>query len=1032
MNLSYQDNTINKTIEQLAKKIYTQAGNLTATAYITKEPVPFKERMSGEKKKINLSESWGEIWDCAWFHLTGELPKGMDEKDLILSIDVSGEGLVVDVTGNPVQGVTTTQSTFDAGLGRPGKKYVNLSDIGMFTDTVDIWIDCGCNDLFGYYTDSGRLKDASLVTCNQKIHQLYYDFLFLKNLTSCMKDVSYQLRIKQSLYQGAILLQDEKYQEEAVEKVIQSFKKFLNISYRYSEDFKVAAVGHAHIDLAWLWPIRETKRKAARTFSTALKMMERYPDYIFGASQPQMFAWVKEQYPVLYERIKDAIDKKRLECQGGMWVEADTNISGGEALMRQFFYGKKFFMEEFNQDMKILWLPDVFGYSAAMPQIMKHAEIDYFMTIKLSWSEHNVFPYHTFLWSGIDGSSILSHMPPEGTYNSAARPESYQRTIDHYKEKSVSDEALLLFGIGDGGGGPGEEHLENLKRAKTSVGVPIVKQQPAIEFFKSLEKGKENYKSWRGELYLEKHQGTYTTHAKNKQFNRKMEFALRECEFACTLAKQYINADYPRKELETIWKEVLLYQFHDILPGSSIQRVYEESLGRYEILYQQTKELIEKTYQNIAAYLPTKENKQWVVCFNSLSWERKEDITVDGKTASVIVPPMGWAIYDMDTFTAEEIQNKFLLEETKLLSENVSSEKLSEEILSEKISLISSQEKVWTLENSLTVISFALDGTISSYYDKEKNRELVPNKKALNQYVLYEDEGDCWDIPFGYRDHSYETAVLIKAQKYQTQKEQGMIQFYQLGESSFKVRLQLKEAEKELRISMEIDWKEQGKMLRVQFPLEIETDTASCEIQFGHIERKIHTNTSWDLARIEVPAHKWVDISETEYGVAILNDCKYGYHIEEKTIDLDILRSPGYPSKEEKGLHTLNYVILPHTSSLGNSDVIQKAYELNSPLTVIKPEGAKESKLSQTDSFFQIKSENIIAEAVKAAEDERGYIIRLYEAKGARTISQIDLKNAKEVILSNALEKDLERIPVENGSICLEFSAFEIKTIRVI
>lgn len=994
MNEAYREKEIQEAIQRVFTKIDTVKEKLTVTAFVTKEPVTFSERECGVRKEVHPGEPWGELWDCAWLHVTGKRVPNWET--LFLCLDVSGEGLVVTSEGIPVQGITTTQSTFDTSLGRPGKKYVKLSEIGSFENGIDIWVDCGCNDLFGNYVDSGCLKEAAVVSRDEQLKGLYYDLVFLKNLCGCIRDMSYQARIRQTLYEGAVLLKDEEESPEAVIQVKKQLHPFLNMHSRYPEDFKLSAVGHAHLDLAWLWPLRETKRKAVRTLSTALQMMKQYPDYVFGASQPQMFAWVKQMHPELYHLILKAVQTGRLECQGGMWVEADTNLSGGEALLRQFLYGKQFFKEEFGQEMKVLWLPDVFGYSAALPQMMKHMGVEYFMTIKLSWSEHNQFPYHTFLWQGIDGSEVLAHMPPEGTYNSSASPEALLKTEENYKEKHISDEALLLFGIGDGGGGPGEDHLESLKRAKTSVGVPLVVQQPAIRFFERLKAGLDRYPHWRGELYLEKHQGTYTTHAKNKRWNRKMEFALRECEFAYSLAKEYIEVSYPKQELEEIWKEVLLYQFHDILPGSSIQRVYQESQTRYESLYTQTEELTAIAYQALAEQISCKLDGS-VLCFNSLPWEREEILETEHGFAKVTVPALGWAICETEQF--QQLHTQMC-------------------------------EAVDLLENEKVRIQFFEDGSIASYYDKQAGRELVPPKEAMQRYVLYPDDGDCWDLPFGYRNHKLEPAKLHSVKAFRNEKEQWLEQSYTIGSSSFEVRISLANADKAAVISMKIDWNEQGKMLRVQFPLAIETDTASCEIQFGHVKRPMHRNTSWDQAKIEVSAHKWVDVSESGYGVAVLNDCKYGYNLWDQTIDLNLFRSPSYPSKEELGTHMVSYCILPHCGSLIESDVVQKGYEFNCPLVQRKIEEGQK-RLPDRASLFALNQKNIVIEAVKQAEDGTGTILRLYESAGSRTQVKLTVGKEKQVNLVNGLEDNIEVLDVRNGEVNLTFSAFEIKTLKV-
>lgn len=1005
MNERFKADRIKGAIERIQTKIYRKVGELNAKAYVTPEPVGFADRMQGAEKDVACGESWGKHWDCAWFHFKGTLPQEVAPQSLFLSIDLSGEGLVCDKDGTAVQGIVTPLSTYDRSLGEPGKKYIPITHLIDESKKIELWVDAGCNDLFGGYIDGGKLREANIVVRHEGLAELYFHMSYLWNLSHNMDDASYRSKIFHSLYEVGLLLEKQEDSDEAIREAIGCLKPFLSVQERYEEDFLLAAIGHAHIDLAWLWPIRETKRKVARTFATVLQMLERYPDYVFGASQPQMFEWLKSDYPELYQRVKDMIKQGRIECQGGMWVEADTNISGGEALMRQFLYGKRFFKEAFDKEMKMLWLPDVFGYSGALPQIMKHAGVDYFMTIKLSWSEHNEFPHHTFNWEGIDGSKVLAHMPPEGTYNSAALPESFKKSVDQYKNKQVSNEALLVYGIGDGGGGPGEAHLESLSRAQNSVAVPQVQQQSAIQFFERLKDNQKNYPRWCGELYLEKHQGTYTTHAKSKKYNRQMELALRECEFACTLASKYTSFAYPKEEIETVWKEVLLYQFHDILPGSSIQRVYEESLARYEMLQDQVNKLTHEAYVAIATCIDTKGMTQPVVCFNSLNWKRTQWVEANGKLQFVEVPPMGWIVYD----AAAESNNAYVQKE-----------------------LLDSTSD-WLIENEKVRVVFAQDGTIASYYDKEEDRELTTVGKGLNQFVLYNDQGDCWDMPFNYREGKSQIAKLSYTEPYETPLATGIIQHYKVGEAStLKVKIVLENNTKMVNFDVEVDWQESRKMLRTQFPLNLTAKQANCEIQFGHIERPTHLNTSWDQAKFEIAAHKWVDISESNYGVALINDCKYGHNVWDNVIDLDILRSPQYPSEEEKGIHTLRYALLPHTGNLAESDVIKEGYFFNVPMQQVAVSSNEQALLAQREVLCEVEKDNIVIEAVKAAEDGKGYIIRLYEAKGTRTTSNLHLVGGKQVFATDAMEEEGDALTIQEGVVRLSFRAFEIKTLRVL
>ncbi len=443
-------NYLRQVCEKIQKAIYVPVAELAATAWITSEPVSFEERCTGQEKKIVLEEKWGNLWDCAWFNFTGEVPRDVVDKKVVLLIDVSGEGCIFDEQGCPVRGLTNGSSVFDRSLGEPGKRVVQFLDKSEGGEKVDLWMDAGCNDLFGTLQYNGILKEAHIATCNQEMRQLYYDFAVLYELMENLSEEEARYHsILYTLNDAAKVMRNYTIEEAKKARTILEPELAKNGG---DPSLTISAIGHAHIDLAWLWPIRETIRKGARTFSTVLELMDRYPDYVFGASQPQLYQWMKDRYPLLYDKIKERIAEGRWEAQGAMWVEADTNISGGEALVRQCLYGKRFFRNEFDKDMKVLWLPDVFGYTGSLPQILKKSGVDYFMTIKLSWSEHNRFPHHTFHWQGIDGTKILAHMPPEGTYNSAASPKSIKKAEKDFLDKGISDQCLMLFGIGDGGG----------------------------------------------------------------------------------------------------------------------------------------------------------------------------------------------------------------------------------------------------------------------------------------------------------------------------------------------------------------------------------------------------------------------------------------------------------------------------------------------------------------------------------------------------------------------------------------------------
>lgn len=581
---------IDAMIEFLFEKAYTPVAELNIeAAYVSREPLKFEERFSGRKmENIKVGDVWAEHnFDCAWFHITSRVPSSIDGKKIVYLLNLGGEGLICRADGTAVQSITCSASEFEYSLGFPVKQVVdNFSENGV----IDFWVDAAANDLFGNLKNKAVVEEACVAVCNENIRALAYDLQVLISVYDTNRNAYTEniFKMCKELLSSYKNITDEKAAE--IRKSIEPLLKEKN----NGNQFEYFAVGHAHLDLAWKWPIRESKRKGARTFSTQLHNIKKYPDYIFGASQAQLYDWIKEDYPQIYERVLDAAKTPNWDVQGATWVEMDSNLISGESLIRQFYYGKKFFREEFGQDMKILWLPDSFGYSACLPQVMKLAGVPYFLTQKMSWNTVNKFPYHTFKWQSPDGSEVFAHMLPDETYNSPIKGTRLKFGEQNYQERAISNNSMLLYGIGDGGAGPGYEHIERMHRFNDLAYMPKITPKKALDSFKILDDGKTDYPTHIGELYLERHQGTYTTQSKNKKYNRKCEFALKNYEYLMLLAKER-DMDIPisGEELEKIWKEVLLYQFHDILPGSSIDRVYDESVARYENILARLNEGIE-------------------------------------------------------------------------------------------------------------------------------------------------------------------------------------------------------------------------------------------------------------------------------------------------------------------------------------------------------------------------------------------------------------------------------------------------------
>ncbi|ANE48648.1 alpha-mannosidase [Paenibacillus swuensis] len=986
--------------DRIEQSIYQPIESLSVQAWVTKEPVPYEERTSGKAITLNPGDPWGELWDCAWFHFQGIVPAAAAGQSVVLLIDVNGELCVVDADGSPYQGLTNINSEYDYALGLPGKRVVYVAEQAKGGERIDLWGDAGCNDLFGRYR-SGKLKEALIAVCLEENKQLYYDLEVLMELADQLSNESSRKKqILQALFEVSHVLMD------ITPESVGAARHRLSVELKKrggDPTIRVSAIGHAHMDLAWLWPIRETIRKGARTFATALRMMEKYPDYVFGASQPQLYEWIKQHYPALFESVKQRIKEGRWEVQGAMWVEPDSNVAGGEALVRQILYGKRYFKQEFGIDVRMLWVPDIFGYSASLPQLLKKSGVDYMVTQKLSWNMYNDYPHHTFFWEGLDGSKVLTHLPPEDTYNSPSAPRSLVKIEKEYHDSGVSDRALMLFGIGDGGGGPGEEHLERLKREKNLLGLPPVEQEPSIDFLDKLQEGASHYKTWKGELYLEKHQGTLTTQARNKKFNRRLEKSLREWEFAASFASRACAVPYPKQELEEIWKEVLLYQFHDILPGSSIGRVYDESLARYEEITKTVEKGIEVAYGEIANNLNLSDYRDPVVYFNSLPWERAEWVQLKKGWMKAVVPSMGYCAVE-----PEEVVGVTEFVQLKASSEGIENEEIR------------------------VVLNEA--GVIVSLFDKREGRELLQGGRTGNNLVLFDDRGgDAWDFPGDYRERASIELQPASTQAYIDGPYAVVEQHYVFGNSELTQRVKLSSESRQIVFETRVDWQESDKMLRSSFPLAIATDLVTSEIQFGSIKRPTHRNTSWDTARDEICAHHWIDVSESRYGVTMLNDSKYGHRVENGVLDINLLRSPAYPDPlADRAVHEFVYSILPHAGSCAEALVYKDGYELNTPLRSVKP-ASKSGTMAASDSLYKVDHPHIMIEAVKQAEDDHSLIIRLYETSGGQ--ANVNLQVAHPYLSieeTNLMEETIASLESDNGAVRLRFSAFEIKTIRIV
>ncbi len=977
-------------IARLKERIYTKIGDLQMTAYRTKEPVSWAQRETGERQEVAVGDSWGDLFDCAWFHMQGQLPANAQGKKVVLVLDINGEGLVYDEQGQPFRAITNINSDFDRTYGLPGKRIVPFREVAAGGETVDLWMDAGCNDLFGNWREEGRLKEAYIAVCDEEVRRLYYDLEVLDRLlqiTPPSEPRRYELLDR--LFRAVSCLSTCSAEE------LRSAHACIDDFYKQDTGYQslcLTATGHAHLDLAWLWPLRETRRKAARTFATALDLMERYPDYLFGASQPQCYAWIREDHPAMFERIRARIAEGRWEPQGAMWVESDTNLTGAESLVRQFLYGNRFWEKEYGKYVDFMWLPDVFGYTASLPQIIRGFGISYFSTIKLSWNEHNRFPYSTFHWKGLDGSSVLVHMPPEGCYLSEASPRGIRDCAARLAESSQYGMALLPFGIGDGGGGPSPYHLEFLQREKHLPGLPPVEQGTIHDFFHRLDRDAERFPSWQGELYLEKHQGTYTTAAHNKRHNRQMECLLRDTEFLQAMAMRLLGASYPGEELERIWKEVLLYQFHDILPGSSIDRVYRETEEHYAALEAETNALRQQAAQALAARVDTAGMSRPQVLFNTLSFPRKVTLPTDTGTYSVELPPMGYAAVDLAAGAPA--------------------------------ASASCDAATRCMENDRLRVIFAEDGRLLSLYDKRMDRETLAGPS--NAFLLYTETGDAWDFSADYRQLPIVQATCESMEMGMEGTAAVCRQTYRYARSSWQATITLEGDSPLLRVDCQVDWQKDNVMLRVQFLPAVRFQTVDCDIQFGHITRNALSNTSEDLAQFEMAAHKWIEVDEAAAGFALLNDCKYGYYVKDGVVEMNCLRSTFHPGKEvDRGTHSFSYALLPTAGRHERLETIRQAYAFNIPAIRVDTD-AHAGDMPRALSLLAPIDDRVIIETVKKAEDSDGIIVRSYEALGGEAVAGLRCAfPCEKTVACDLYERPLAQAPAA-------YTPFAIRTLALL
>jgi alpha-mannosidase len=910
---------------------------------------------------------------------------------------------------------------------KPGAKYTLLVNAFTFFD----------RPLVGF--------KAEYMVRNERVEKLYFDLLTPLEVAERLPQNDQRRHAVMNLIEQGLRAVDRRGtpdaaslgEAEAIAAQIYALTDFEKLPV-------VSAVGHTHLDVGWLWRVMHTRDKTGRSFATVLKLMEEYPDFVFMYNQSVLFDFLKTDYPDLWARLKKRVKSKQFEIEGAMWVEPDVNIVSGESLVRQIMRGRRFHIEEFGVTPKVVWLPDTFGYSANLPQIMERSGLEYFVTSKLSWNDTDRHPWDTFFWRGIDGTVTKAQLITAQkfdsdriytTYNSDLSVSEVMGAWKRYEPKSVHDEVLLCYGYGDGGGGPTRAMIERGIRMERGIpGAPRLKLEGIMAFLDRLgarmDAEAEKFPLWNGELYLQYHRGTLTNVAKNKANNRMAERRLRELEFLASLAT-LSGQPYPKAQLNEFWETVLINQFHDILPGTSIEEVYVDSDAEYGTLFS-TLDSANGPWHS-AANAALKPAKGELRVLNFLGHERDALVRVpsapegslsSGGETRVLQKLVGAA---GETVLAAPVAN--------LPSLGWTSAAITDGVKAPKTSLSASRTR---LENALIKVTFDSSGEITSVIDKASGRELIKAGETANSLVAYEDKPlnwDAWDIDHYFHEQAWPLAdAKAKIEVVETGPWRAAIRVERSYRASKFVQvISLEEGSRQVEFDTFIDWHERQTVIKALFPFDLNVAEIRSEIQFGHVKRATHRNTSWDRARFEASMHRWVDVSEFDFGAAIINDCKYGYDAVENMVRITLVRGATAPyAQADIGEHRLRYALFVHAGISDLEQVHLAAERFNNPVAVIGDTAVKGVAGEARFSFASVDNDCVTIETVKAAENGKGLILRIFEHANRRVATKVSFgPRIKSVARVNLMEEGSEPVPLEGNAVTLELRPFEITTLRI-
>lgn len=1014
--------------EAFEGNLYKKLGEIALSGFVTRERFTKEQAALQSFRPFPPGTAWGEKWEYGWFRAEVTLPEEAAGKRIMLRLG-AGPEMLVYVNGR------------EAGSIDGKHAMVELTARGELGATFEIYAECyaghGPRPENGGIYARGEISVPEPPPCqcvvgsshfgswDEELFRAYADYHTLYELWKALPDSELRaVKIGEALQRFTCIADFEAEEPGRRESILQGAEELRPLLEKKNGDTvpEYTVFGQSHLDLAWLWTMEETRRKSARTYSNQIALTERYPEYKFLLCCPTVLEILKEDYPGLYGRVREKVEKGQLVPEGAVYVESDTNLAGGESLIRQFVLGKRWFLREFGTDSRVAWLPDTFGFSGALPQIMAGCRVPYFATQKLLRCdpECEQFPYNVFWWEGIDGTRILSHIYKKNNavFTPGALRERWEKDRN---QKQEIDTLLFPFGYGDGGGGPTEIMVETALRCRDLEGAPRCTMESPAAFFERLEKNPVT-NVYYGELYLAWHRGTYTAQAGIKKGVRRAEYALREAEYLAgllRLAGKNGEEEETLAKLEELWRLLLLQEFHDILPGSSIQRVNEEAEEALEKVERESRLLAGKLLEKLAGK---------GAVFNSLSWERK----YRGR----MLPPCGYVVMSRGTARGKAGETNSTEWNAVRNSDGAAANETCE--------ILPGGGLVY--ENQFYRARLDGRGRILSLRDRASGYEYAG--EPLNEWRLYRDvnvDYDAWELG---RMYEQTPEKLTGSCTFRTERHSGggVIAVVERKEAYFSAKQEIRFFPDSSRIDFvtEVDWRERHRILKADFPTTVYTKEALEEIQFGYIRRPTHRSRQYEKDLYETCQHKYTALTDGENGIALLNDCKYGLSAEDSRLSLTLLRAPVIPDmRADGGLHRFSYSLLPFSGPFVHSRVTEEAYERNVEVTVsgeAAPEqngpgraaaGYAAGQESESVSFFRLEGGHAILETCKPAFDEKsGVVLRLYEAKGSAGASLLTLPpGVKRAFACNMLEEKEEELEIREGKLRLWFHAFEIKTV---